>query len=140
MAPPDLEEELDDLEDADLARPAELERAEEEPPDLTELEERAVDEDRLERGALMARDDEELEDLGAAYERPTDRLVRDGADKELRGAEEDDGRTTLGRGEEVDAEGAREDELTLDREDEGVREEIGRAAEAAGRDIDADER
>jgi len=58
LAPPDFDEEPEDLEDDELDRP-------EEPPDLTEPEERDG-EDPPDRGALTERPEDWLEDLGAA--------------------------------------------------------------------------
>jgi hypothetical protein len=70
LAPPDLDEELEDLEEEELDRADEEELPEEDPPDLATLEERP---------------EEEPLDLGALTERPAEPLERDGAEWELRG-------------------------------------------------------
>jgi len=61
---PDLDEELEDLEEEELDRADEEERPEEDPPDLATLEERP-EEEPLDLGALKLRPEEPLEREGA---------------------------------------------------------------------------
>jgi len=76
LTPLDLDEEPEDLED--------------EEPDRPEDEDRPDEEEPPERGALTLRPEDEPLDRGALMLRPEEPPEREGAEKELRGREDED--------------------------------------------------